>query len=700
MKKVFILIAVLCLGPVIGQPAAADINDGLVGYWPFEGGSYEDFSGNEHHGIQNGSPVLVEGKVGDALHFTGGQRVTVGTWDPAEGTGQMSLSVWVKWDGLTGGYMGVMAKRDGWADGQVRWYLEGNDVTGNHTFGSYNLFPWFDTNIPPIGEWQHFMVTFDGTNAEMYVDGVSKGVQAFQLGSAVNAGIVIGCVEPNGANPYNGAIDEPALWNRALTAAEVAELYNGGAGMALGGAAWKATNPTPANGATGILVSEDLVLRWEPPDPEDVPPGPITEYDVFFATDRGRIAEPNGMDAHVATVLASEDLAVVIPASWLARDLTYYWRVDAVVNRAAAGIDPNIAYGHVWWFETEKSTPVITVQPVTDVVDMGGAAHLTVGVSSPSEYTVTWYKVGDGVDTQVGTGETLTVEDVGLEDFGKYYAIATNAAGDSPPSKTAWIVIRKQLVAYYKCDDDLTAGTTVVDSSAYGNHGVARGNTASAAGFKGGAITFDGNVDGSGGDWVECGRFNPSEGTGEMTVVFWTQWGGSTGTWQSIVSKRDSWGANDMYWQITAHYDNQHRVQIETDGSWPWLNQNVLPIGEWKHVAITFDGTDARLYFDGTLVGGPAGFAFSNDTEAMVNLGGAGSGNDPYLGALDEVKIYNYALTPEEVAEMYMADTGAQSVCRQYHQYDFDRNCYVDLGDLAVLAANWMNCNIVPLCIP
>ncbi len=59
MKKVLILVAALCFSLVIGQPVMAGINDGLVGYWPFEGGSTEDASKGGHDGTENGGPTLV-----------------------------------------------------------------------------------------------------------------------------------------------------------------------------------------------------------------------------------------------------------------------------------------------------------------------------------------------------------------------------------------------------------------------------------------------------------------------------------------------------------------------------------------------------------------------------------------------------------------------------------------------------------------
>jgi hypothetical protein len=205
---------------------------GLVGHYPVNEGSgttTADASGQGHQGTLNGDVDWVDGMsgFGKALEFpgAGGNYVDSGTWDPSQGTGQLTVAAWMKWAGLTGGYQGVVAKRDEWSDADTMWQIELNNETGSIGFSRYDSYTDFGTNIPPVGDWQHVAVTFDGTTCEMYIDGKSVGTSTdFSFGPKTDAHVVFGAVDQNGGNPFNGTIDEVYLYNRALSSAEVAYL--------------------------------------------------------------------------------------------------------------------------------------------------------------------------------------------------------------------------------------------------------------------------------------------------------------------------------------------------------------------------------------------------------------------------------------------------------------------------------------------
>ncbi len=89
------------------------------------------------------------------------------------------------------------------------------------------------------GGWHHVVATYDGTNANIYIDGVydATGVKAY---SGTPNGEVIGAFTLTGTS-MNGSIDELGMWTRQLTdggvtvgntaGGEIAQLYNGGAGF-------------------------------------------------------------------------------------------------------------------------------------------------------------------------------------------------------------------------------------------------------------------------------------------------------------------------------------------------------------------------------------------------------------------------------------------------------------------------------------
>ena len=228
-------LCLLSLGLLYGF-AQADVETGLIAYYPVEEGEGTVVSNEVQGTIAGDGNIIgtayewVEGHIGNfALQFSGqwGTTVDCGTWNPSGTTGRLTVAAWIKWTGLNAQYQGVVAKRDDWTATDTCWHVELNTDTGNIAFGRYDSYPGFGENIPPVGEWQHVAVTYDGTTTTMYIDGSPVGTStAFSLGPKTDAHVVFGAVDGSGNNPFNGAIDEVRIYDRALTADDMLELYN------------------------------------------------------------------------------------------------------------------------------------------------------------------------------------------------------------------------------------------------------------------------------------------------------------------------------------------------------------------------------------------------------------------------------------------------------------------------------------------
>ena len=89
-------------------------------------------------------------------------------------------------------------------------------------------------------------------------------------------------------------------------------------------------------------------------------------------------------------------------------------------------------------------------------------------------------------------------------------------------------------------------------------------------------------------------------------------------------------------------------------------------------------------------------FPFRQKPDSTLVIGSSeANGGNPWSGLIDDVKIYNYALTPAEASSIYTTDTGA-TVCSEPLQYDLNGDCKVDFIDFAIFMEAWMECNLIP----
>jgi hypothetical protein len=448
--------------------------------------------------------------------------------------------------------------------------------------------------------------------------------------------------------------------------------------VVFGGPEWKVTNPqySPAPNANGWINPDvDLTVSWE-----RAPLGPCSgaTYNVIWTTDPIAAHDPNA-EPYVTV----SDTQAVIAAADLNYEDEIYWRVDVNYN----GITQR---GDVWYVEAIKLVPDIVSQPADTFGRIGETVSFTFEVTSQTEpLTYAWRKQGS--DEIIGTAATLEIV-VTEDSAGFYTCTATNPSGPKT-SRAARLEIAR-MVAHYTFDTKGRMGDPnfVEDSSGQGHHGQARGGVSVVEGKIGdGAYSFGGTTS----DFVEIGTWNPSDGTNRLTVACWVKWKGTGNTWQGVIGKRDAWNAMDNYWHLECtlngdaiYFQSWDAGQVASGG---WSSH----IDTWTHLVATFDGTRCILYINGEpAASGNFRFAQKPDSTLVIGSSEANGGN-PWSGLIDDVKIYNYALTPAEASSIYTTDTGA-TVCSEPLQYDLNGDCKVDFIDFAIFMEAWMECNLIP----
>ncbi len=208
------------------------LDNGLLGFWTFDGNDMTSSSALDRSGYGNTATAVSTaptiGKVRQGLFFEAGAYVNAGSGPNLfTGTGNMSMSVWVKTVD-TGDSQMMLFNGDETANNSV--YLWKN-ASGNVEFGTYGAgagsVPSFSKSQIQDGHWHHLVGTKAGNTMSVYLDGVLKDSDAvsgiditagyYRMGGTVTAGF-----------SYNGALDEVRHYNRALSASEVKQLYNRG----------------------------------------------------------------------------------------------------------------------------------------------------------------------------------------------------------------------------------------------------------------------------------------------------------------------------------------------------------------------------------------------------------------------------------------------------------------------------------------
>jgi len=199
-------------------------------------------------------------------------------------------------------------------------------------------------------------------------------------------------------------------------------------------------------------------------------------------------------------------------------------------------------------------------------------------------------------------------------------------------------------VGYWKFDEG--SGTVAADSSAYGNDGTLGGNPKWVTGQFGGALEFNGS-----GDYVEIPDSPSLSLTDEITVAAWTYMNANASGEMAIVSK-GGWAANDLPYELTETAGDVIFWQFYNDAGRDTCSPDSPSVAEWHHIAATYDGQIFKCYIDGELAEEWAYAGKMPQNTASVTIGRRSRGGTFYNGMLDEVVIYNQALSEDDIPKI------------------------------------------------
>ncbi|MDO8523031.1 MAG: LamG-like jellyroll fold domain-containing protein [bacterium] len=314
----FIIISLFLLSG-FAHPAEADITTGLVGWWKFDetsGTSAADSAGT-NTGTLVGGPVWSAGKISNALNFDGvNDYVDITNYVP--GLSSFTMSAWFQ---LTNGAYDIHpifgnnqnTPMLGFETFSNKWYQLRQFSTGSETIFWTNGTNYSDS------QWHQATLAVDQSafTATLYIDSVSLGAKVIGIEGYTASNGTFLWLGRDYATFWKGKIDEARLYSRALSAADVLQLYNVGTDTAA---------PSAPTGLTAPVISSTQInLSWTA-STDDVG---VTGYKVERCTGSGcssfaQIYTPAGITQNDTGLIASTIYGYRVRATDAAGNLSGY----------------------------------------------------------------------------------------------------------------------------------------------------------------------------------------------------------------------------------------------------------------------------------------------------------------------------------------------------------------------------------------
>jgi len=679
------------VGRLGGEGPSENINQGLVGYWKMDEASWNgtageviDASGNGNNGVATCTgtgctkPTTGAGNFGNGGSFDGSEDYVSIANSTSLNPQTLSVSMWVK-GSTQGGYKYLLVKQSAnfafytGANAGLYFYITPSGY-------SLTLSPAYSASIWN-NQWHHVVGVYDGSKVRLYVDGTEfqNGTicGGSQLASSSGPLYIGGYIDQGygGTLNFNGTLDEVRIYNRALSPAEIRALYDFAPGPA---AYWNfeegtglSANDISGNANTGTLGIGSSAPTWT-----------NGKYGKGLSFDGGNDYVSLAETSYLPT-LADGSFSINAWAKITNKVTTHNivrrdnYTNQGGENRRVVSLSTLLTsgYANFGFYNGTSYSAVGTVNRAdgnwhhfVGVYDaVGKNIYLYVdGVLEASNLNVTptlsfntvrepW--VIGSVNTKGSAGEDMlgSIDDIRIYNYARTQKQIVSDMNAGHPAVGSPI---GSAVAYYKFDEGrdnaCSGGVNDVCNSRSGGYtldcsqsGMSVPATATSgwtnSGKFGKAMNFDGSD-----DFLSCGDAD-GEVASEITVTLWVnpRSGYGAGTNTGIISKRSgSWGG---IWVESSTGKLWGRIYQSNSAQVNLPKNTVLPINTWSYIVLVASTSDnkVREYINGREVGSATyDGTILNGSDSLI----VGSqGGELFGGSVDEVKIYNYALTEDEV---------------------------------------------------
>jgi hypothetical protein len=649
-----------------------------VAIWLFDDGAGDvaiDSTGNGHDGNLKNNPTWGDGKNGGGLWFSSAEANRVIA--PVPHLNTLTITMWALYTDLPSTNIGLLHFQGGEDENTdpgskiIGMWVENTALLWGRIIpaGAGNVnFPKNATVEANV--WNHFAMVIDADSgkATQYLNGEAVGEVDYQ---GELTAFTFANIGRQGSESWEGGIDEVAIFDSALSGDEIKAVMSG-----VGGGYPLASGPDPVDGA--MLEATWFNLGWRAGDS-------AVSHDVYLSDNFDDVND--GAEAAFQGNLGTTSLIAGITGfafpDGLVPGTTYYWRIDEV-NDA----DPNSPWkGNVWSFWIQPRTAYSnspadgTINVLQDVTlswtaGMGASLHQVYFGDNLDEVSN-----ASGAALQQDatfTPDTLEVDKTYYWRIDEFDSTGATHAGDVWSFETVpdIAIADPNLVGLWTFDEG--RGATAVDWSGHGNHGKLEGDPQWIDGYELGALELDGED-----DVIEV-PLQPSvtfEQGDSFSALAWINTQATPSPQDGIVGNYRA--STTPFWLLIANEDGGATMyvrDVDRVHSTVIASPGKINDGNWHHLAGVRDQQTKRLslYIDGQLV--------VEDLDETENINSGQSIwigdhlNRYYDGLIDEVRIYDKALTAEEIAQVMQVDpTMAGNPVP-------NRHVTVDIGDAASLS--------------
>lgn len=628
----------------MGEQSAKGLSDGLVAYYKFDEGvgtTTADSSGNSNlatFATGTSAPSWSSGKYGVGLSFEGNGQNASTTTQLISGTNPtFSYSLWVKAQNSGNNPQDILAQSRGGVNNNASYEVVYYTNTKNICLtdgggGQINCHPYDLGN-----SWTHLSIVNDYQNNtyHLYINGslIKNGSAAGPPIQALASQFKIGNhpYYPY-AKSFSGLIDELRIYNRALSPDEVKDLYEYAPGP-IGYWKFEEASGTTAHDSSGSnrhatiqngavfsngKYGKALGLNLN---------GPANQWASFTSLSHNYGFTKSAWIYPISTSQCGETRCSVIgPYFEILSNLQYY--------------DNNLS--PVGW-KTGGSIPLNQWSYITVSNDN---SFLKLFVNGIQVQSVGITNTGTHSSNAIGAYGSNSRNFHGLIDEVKIYNYARTQSQILEDMNVG--SGSKKPIVHYKFDEG--QGTLVNNSGVGGTINGTFGSGSSSPTWAEGkfnkALSFDGN-----GDYLITADNDALDITGPVTMSFWIK-SNDVGN-RALFEK----GNNDdlMFQAVGSTAAGIFYLHSLSSTTAPPTATQVIFNNQWHHIVTKFDGTNKYLYVDGVLYHTNAATTPTANSSPFTI--GSRSGAYPFTGLIDEVKIYNYALSADEIKQDYNQDS-------------------------------------------